>query len=305
MRVHPVGLALVVVVVLALAVPAHAAAAPAGTACSAVAFPARVPSSTIQLSEVEADPVLAGADTANEWLELRNISPSTVILLGWSVADSSSNDVLPTVTLAPNTCIVIAATSAGFLSEHAGYDGLVIALANGTIGNGLGNSGDVLMLKDAGGAVADCVAWGNGTGCFSPTVPATPANTSDTLQRKPSPDTDTAADWSSAAQSVCASASTGVLLTSFTGAPAGKAGVRLRWRTAAASVGLGFNVWRSARRDGGFAKVNRRLIALRAGTPAYAFVDRVPRRGRTLYYRLQVIDGGGRSRWGGSLAVRH
>lgn len=304
MRVHPVGLALALTA-LAFAAPAHAAAAPAGTACSALAFAARDPSSTIQLSEVEADPVLAGADTANEWLELRNISTSRVILLGWSVADSSSNDVLPTVTLAPNTCIVIAATSAGFLSEHAGYDGPVIALANGTIGNGLGNAGDVLMLKDAGGAVADCVVWGSGTGCFSPAVPATPANTSDTLQRKHSPDTDTAADWSAGAQSVCASASTGVLLASFTGGAAGKAGVRLRWRTAAASVGLGFNVWRSARRDGGFAKVNRRLIALRAGTSAYAFVDRVARRGRQLYYRLQVIDGGGRSRWAGSLALRH
>ena len=98
--------------VLAFTTPAGSRAAPCARLAAAV-------SATVQISEVEADPVLGGTDTANEWFELTNVGGSSVTLSGWSIADAAATDPLPTLTLGPGRCAVVAATSTGFLSEHA------------------------------------------------------------------------------------------------------------------------------------------------------------------------------------------
>ncbi len=279
----------------------------AATGSSCVAMTAPAVSTSIQLSEVEADPVLGGTDTRNEWLELANVGSSAITLADWTVTDNGGTDPVPTVTLAPGKCVVLAASSEGFLAEHAGYANPFLTLGDGAIGNGLSNGGDSVLLKDAGGTVIDCVVWGSGTGCFAPAAGASPANTGETLQRSGTADSDTAADWAVAAATPCGS-TTAVMLMSFRASLSGGRRVVLAWRTAAEEGQLGFNVWRSGSRQSGYRRVNPRLIAARAvgliGGAEYRYDDLAPAGRRTLFYRLQLIDAAGRSSFSRPLRVR-
>jgi hypothetical protein len=97
---------------------------------------------------------------------------------------------------------------------------------------------------------------------------------------------------------------TAVVLRSFSAGRTGKS-VQLRWRTAAESDALGFNVFRFS--HGSKSKVNRALIAAkRTGTvrgAAYSLLDRRAL-GAGSTYRLQVVTlRGGRS-WAGTASVR-
>lgn len=272
--------------------PAHVAA------CSRALAPAA--SATIQISEVEADPVLSGTDTANEWLELSNVGASSLTLTNWTISDSVATDTLPTVTLAPGHCVVVAASSSGFLAEHPGYPHPFLSIADGAIGNGLSNGGDLVTLQDGSGAPVDCVAWGTATGCFGPSVPATVANTSATLQRTSSIDTDSAADWAAAAETPCNVDPTAVRVAGLAAARVGRGVVRLTWRAPVASLILGFRVWRGA--GSGYRKITKHLIGVHA-SGGYRFLDRVGRAPRTLRYRLEVVGLDGRSEWVGPVRV--
>lgn len=294
-------------VLLAAGVSSAAPAEAAGSSCVASTSPAV--STSVQLSEIEADPVLGGTDTQNEWLELANVGSSAITLVDWTITDNGGTDPVPTVTLAPGRCVVLVATSAGFLAEHGGYVNPFLTIGDGAIGNGLSNGGDSVLLKDAGGTVVDCVVWGSGSGCFAPAAAASPANTGETLQRSSVADTDTAADWAVAAATPCAS-TTAVGLLSLRAVTARRGRVVLLWRTATEPGHLGFNVWRSTSRQTGYRKVNPRLIATRAlglvGGAAYRYTDRVqvPAGRRALYYRLQFVDVEGRSTFSRPLRVR-
>ncbi len=280
-------------------VSSAARSAPArAAACSRALAPAG--SATIQISEVEADPVLSGTDTAKEWLELTNVGASSLTLTNWTISDSAATDALPTVTLWPGRCVVVAASSSGFLAEHAGYAQPFLSLADGAIGNGLSNGGDLLTLQNESGGLVDCVAWGTATGCFGPSAPAPVANTSATLQRASSIDTDSAADWTAAAETPCSVAPTAVRVVGLAAARVGRSVVRLSWRAPAASLVLGFRVWRGA--GSGYRKLTKRLIGVHA-SGGYRFLDRVGRASRTLRYRLEVVGLDGRSEWVGPVRV--
>jgi hypothetical protein len=157
------------------------------------ATPALGASTTILITEVEADPVPIGADTTAEWFELLNIAGQTLILDSWTITDDQSSDVLPTIQLAPGECVVVVADSAVFRAAHPGYVGRLVRI--GSIGTGLANAGDRLVLRDALGADVDCVSWGTNTACVNPAVVVPAANTVATLQRLSMIDTDTSADW--------------------------------------------------------------------------------------------------------------
>lgn len=162
-------------------------------------LPVRAAASTIVISEVDADTPLAGTDTANEWFELQNISAGSVTLTNWTITDNVSSDPIPTVTLGPGGHVIVAATAAGFASEHPGFTGTVLTIADGTIGNQLANGGDALILKDANGAAVDGLSWGANTTVLNP---AAGIDTSiNTNQRNAAgTDTDTAADWTRATE---------------------------------------------------------------------------------------------------------
>jgi hypothetical protein len=95
-----------------------------------------------------------------------------------------------------------------------------------------------------------------------------------------------------------------VKVSSFTATNA-RGAVAIRWRTAAETSVLGFNVWRFANGKG--AKVNRAVIRAKAAGRSvgagYRFTDSRVRPG-TYTYRLQAIGQNGRRAWIGSTTVR-
>jgi endonuclease G, mitochondrial len=159
----------------------------------------RAASSSIVISEVDADTPLAGTDTANEWFELQNVSTGSITLTGWTIADNQSSDIIPTVTIGPGGHVIVAATAAGFASEHPGFTGTVLTIADGAIGNGLANGGDALILQDSSDIVVDSLSWGSNTTALSPSA-GSDSSTNTNQRNAGGTDTDTAVDWTRATE---------------------------------------------------------------------------------------------------------
>jgi hypothetical protein len=159
-----------------------------------ISFPIRASSPTLLISEVEYDSIQSGTDSAYEWLELYNNTSSPMELTNWTISDNVSTDVIsPTVTIPVGGCLVIAA-SEGFYTNYPSFTGAIVFIADGKIGNGLGNTGDRLVLKDSEGMVIDQMSYGTDTTAFDPACPGVKEGHS--LERSPANvDTDTAADW--------------------------------------------------------------------------------------------------------------
>jgi hypothetical protein len=79
-----------------------------------------------------------------------------------------------------------------------------------------------------------------------------------------------------------------------------KAGVVVRWKTAAEVDTLGFNVYRLVK--GKLVHANKHLILVHGGT--YSFVDRKAPSARNLRYRIQAVHTDGSRSWFGPLAVK-
>ena len=155
--------------------------------------PTPSPWSRLLLTEVLYDAPQGGTDSAYEWIEIFNPGEALVSLAGWAVSDNGGRDALPAIILDPGEYLVIAATAAGFRTNHPGFAGKLLSL-EGTIGNGLSNTSDVVRLLAPDGAIIDAMSYGENTAAFAPPCPGVPAGRS--LARVPSwSDTDTAADW--------------------------------------------------------------------------------------------------------------
>jgi hypothetical protein len=150
-------------------------------------------SSTLLISEVLYDST--GDEPDGEWIEIYNNTSSPMEMTDWTVSDNISTDVIsPTVTIPAGGCLVIAASSEGFYTNHPGFTGAIVFIADGRIGNGLGNTGDRLILKDSEGTVIDQMSYGTDTTAFDPACPDVSEGYS--LERSPAnEDTDTAQDW--------------------------------------------------------------------------------------------------------------
>ncbi|MDH7475824.1 MAG: lamin tail domain-containing protein, partial [Anaerolineae bacterium] len=83
-------------------------------------------SSTIVISEVVYDPPQGGTDSNYEWFELFNLSSQGITLSGWTIADNTSSDVIPDVTIPAGGVVVVAATAAGFAANYPGFSGVVV-----------------------------------------------------------------------------------------------------------------------------------------------------------------------------------
>jgi len=149
-------------------------------------------SSTVLISEVLYDPL--GTEPNDEWIEIFNSTASPMELTDWTIGDNLSTDVIsPTVTIPVGGCVVIAA-SEDFYTNYPGFTGDIVFVADGRIGNGLGNAGDRLVLKDSEGTVIDQMSYGTDTTVFDPACPDVAEGHS--LERSPANvDTDTAEDW--------------------------------------------------------------------------------------------------------------
>ena len=135
-----------------------------------------------------------GAKPANEWIELFNGTASAVSVGGWRVEDAIAYDVIPPgAILAPGRFLVIAAASTTRSLWTIPPEAIFVSLES-PIGDGLSNSGDRIVLRNASGAVVDAVSWGTNATAMSPSAPVAPYGNSlsrITFQQ----DTNTASDW--------------------------------------------------------------------------------------------------------------
>lgn len=124
----------------------------------------------ILINEIQYDPLQSGVDSAFEWLELLNRTGQAIDLTGWKITDNRETDTVPALILPPNGFAVVAA-SPDFKANFPEYSGTVVFMADGTIGNGLSNTGDCLVLADLVGQTIDALSYGDNASVFSPPCP--------------------------------------------------------------------------------------------------------------------------------------
>lgn len=137
-----------------------------------------------------------GDEPGNEWVEIHNGTNTGINLADYFIHDASSSDPLPSVLLPAGKFAVITGSSTTETFWSIPADALFIVLPNTTIGNGLGNSGDMVWLENTASTTVDAVSWGTNTTAFNPSVPTVPANSGDSITRTSvTTDTDTESDW--------------------------------------------------------------------------------------------------------------
>ena len=110
---------------------------------------------TVCLSEVMPDPPESGRDAAYEWVELYNAGTEPVDVGGWLLGDATGADAVPAPAIIPAMgFLVVRGPSTGAGGTAA------IAVADGEIGSGLANDGDIVRLLNPDGEVVDTVAYG-------------------------------------------------------------------------------------------------------------------------------------------------
>jgi hypothetical protein len=146
----------------------------------------------IVINEVLYDAAGSGTDGDLEWVELYNGTDVDVDLVGWSLMDGASGDVLPTLVIPARGFAIVAATDA-FFGAYPDFTG-ALAMLGGRPGNGLGNDGDALFLLDPSGRAVDAVSWGDNAFALDPAVGDVPEGHS--IEREVAGrDSDTASDW--------------------------------------------------------------------------------------------------------------
>ena len=177
--------------------PAPSATSTPGPTASPSSTPIPTPVSTPQrsegvvINEVQYNP--DGTDSAYEWIELYNLNTCSVEVTGWSVEDNQEMDSIPDLRLGPGGYAVVAA-GAGFHYLFPGFKGSIVYINDGSIGNGLSNSGDRLMLVDSAGSIVDAMSYGADAGVLSPPCVGVPEGHS--LERWPAGiDTGRASDF--------------------------------------------------------------------------------------------------------------
>jgi hypothetical protein len=136
-----------------------------------------------------------GSEPANEWVEIYNGTDSSVNLADFSIADASTTDALPNVNVPAGSYAVIVASSTTASLWSIPGSAVLVQLANTTIGNGLGNTGDmVALVSNAASTTVDAISWGSNTTAFSPSVALVGAGHSIARTDK-EVDTNSAADW--------------------------------------------------------------------------------------------------------------
>ena len=114
------------------------------------------------INEVQYDPPQSGPDASFEWVELFNRTTETIDLGGWQIRDNLESDSIPPLSLPPSGFAVIAATEEGFYENFSDFAGSIVFL-HGSIGNGLSNEGDCIIIEDSEGRVIDAISYGDDT----------------------------------------------------------------------------------------------------------------------------------------------
>ena len=147
----------------------------------------------IVINEVQYDPPQEGTDTAFEWLELLNRTGQPVDLTGWGISDNHESDPIPAMSVPPGGFGVIAART-DFYTNFPNFTGNIVFMSDGSISNGLSNTGDRLILSDPTGKVIDTLSFGDDNTVMSPPCRDVPEGHS--IERRPAGlDTNQASDF--------------------------------------------------------------------------------------------------------------
>lgn len=100
-------------------------------------------------------------DYENEWVEIYNPTKEAVNLKGWSVCNAESCDILADQDLAiPALGYAVVAYKENTWSYWNIPNNVVKINLSSVIGSGLGNTADMVAIKNAAGAVVDQMNWG-------------------------------------------------------------------------------------------------------------------------------------------------
>jgi len=145
-----------------------------------------------------------GAEKTNEWVEVYNQTDSALDISGWSICDNTSCDTIPTIDPIPSLgygLITASSTTAMFWNFPSTMP--VAVLPDGSIGNGLNNDNEMLLLKRPDGVIMDQMNYGpdpdTGWNNYNSDIwdpGAIDVAEGNTLARNPSGyDTDQPSDW--------------------------------------------------------------------------------------------------------------
>ncbi len=238
-------------------------------------------------------------DSGGEWIEIYNDTGSSLNINGWQVYDGvnwrtiSQESGYGDITNIPVGSYAVICEEASSYDFVTLYDGdpfpvfptsRYLGRLNGVVS--LSNDGENIRLRDASQTVYQNFSYPDN---------ATNASLVKVVIRNSE---DESANWT---QSTITSGSPGeagddqslpVTLSSFAAIPT-DSGVTLKWRTESEVGNIGFNIYRSEKKDGKFVKINDKLIP-GAGNSAmpnsYQFVDKTAIKGREYYYYLEDVD---------------
>jgi len=123
----------------------------------------------VRISEVLFNPV-GTPERLLEWVELEYLGSAPLLAEGWRLQDNREFDPLPTLELVPGRLHQIAGRSMVLTGEAAGVP--VSVVSDQSLGNGLANTGDRLVLRGAAGEILDALPWGDDTSVNQPARPA-------------------------------------------------------------------------------------------------------------------------------------
>ena len=133
-------------------------------------------------------------EARREWIEFYNALDASINLANWTLDDGEEAELLPPMSVPPKGFAMLAGSSTHFLSDHPSFAGILAEMADGSLGNGLANTGDSLILRDNVGRVVDAMSYGDDATALDPACPTVPAGHS--LEREPAGyDTDRADDF--------------------------------------------------------------------------------------------------------------
>jgi len=112
----------------------------------------------LAINELEYDSAQSGIDSDYEWVEIYNSLSYDVTLVDWQICDNSSCNIFPQAIIPANGYLVIAATKLGFLGNFGNFGENIVYLED-SVGNGLANSGDSVILKDNIGKIISAISY--------------------------------------------------------------------------------------------------------------------------------------------------
>lgn len=143
-----------------------------------------------------------GEEKNNEWVEIYNPTSADADIHGWKICDNNSCDTLPDSDVIPAYGFAIITDKNTTWDYWSIPDDVIKIELNNSIGGGLANTGDRVILKNADGEEVDAMSYEDDVMILNPAPPLDEHGATydlpkgHMLGRMPvAQDTDTAADW--------------------------------------------------------------------------------------------------------------